>query len=320
MKRLFTITTILLSPALMADTGLSVDLTGRYQERTSTEFNLPTSYGEGIQTHTQSQADGSKTFGSGRALGEFTINYKFKDNLTASASYSYNNSEDSLYKNVNGLGYYWRLDGGDEPHNNYIANWIDNTAETQKTIDNEVKLFFQIDNYKKNRFSMQTRLGVDFFYDKKDYKYLVNGRMYGPSETPYNQMGSQHINTFYYGPFYGVHLEAQAAKRLSFFIDADAYLLQAETNLKANQELNYSLIGEEKQELTNYTITDRYKLEAGVKIDIGEPTLRIFAGLDAWGYVAQVDNPDKAGAQGLHIEERTSARKYLGASINIPIN
>ena len=111
-----------------------------------------------------------------------------------------------------------------------------------------------------------------------------------------------------------------AAKRLSFFIDADAFLLQAETNLKANQELNYSLIGEEKQELTNYTITDRYKLEAGVKIDIGEPTLRIFAGLDAWGYVAQVDNPDKAGAQGLHIEERTSARKYLGASINIPIN
>jgi hypothetical protein len=321
MKRLFTITTILLSPALMADTGFSVELGGVYQEKTSVEFNLPTSYGEGIENHENSTPINGTNFNTNRAHPFLAISYNIPNTrIKLVGQYSYHNSQEGQYYSKDTTGYYWKLEGGESPHNNYVANNILATSETQTTIMGETKLYIESENYIVGRAKFSSRVGLTYNHDYKDYEYLVSGTMYGAYLVPYTQHGIQKLTTNYVAPFFGFNADVMVAKNLNFFIDVEAYAMNANTKLKATQELNYSLYDDEVVKQEKNQTSGRYKLEGGFKILFGKPYLKVFAGIDSWGYVAEAESPSQSGCEPIKIHGRTDTKAYVGTSLHLPIN
>ena len=331
MKKHTLVALCLLSTVSLADsnTGFYMTPGTEFYNVRDKDVSLPISYGEGALNHDESYGSFDHAFSGYRMAPSIDFGYRFKDTMiSVNGSVFYQRSTNTDYDNTYGsTGYFWMISGGGVPENDLHANYIDSQAISNQTYFLDTKFFVSVHEHISDRFNVEPRLGMAVTRMYSGYEYLVTGRMYGPTETAYNSNGKQSVDTIYVGPMFGLKANFKVSKRVGLFADFESQFLHASSNMKATQSMSNSVYGpDESVTDTNSTFTKRYKLTAGVDFYLNKsqgeysPKVTAYVGVDSWGYIASIENPNRSGDSATHIEDRSTINNFAGISFYLPIN
>ena len=331
MKKYTLIALCLLSTSALADsnTGFYMTPGTEFYNVRDKDVALPISFGDGAFNHDQSYGSSDHAFSGYRMAPSIDFGYRFKDTMiSVNAHVFYQKSTGTDYDNTEGsTGYYWRISGGEVPENDVYSNYIDSQAISNQTYFLDTKFFVSVHEHISDRFNVEPRVGMAVTRMYSGYNYMVLGKMYGPTETPYNVQGKQSVDTMYAGPMFGLKANFKVTKSIGLFADFESQFLHASSHMKATQNMDYS-VHEPEESVTdsNSTFTKRYKLTAGVDFYLNKsqgeysPKVTAYVGFDSWGYIASIENPNRSGDSATHIEDRSTINNFAGISFYLPIN
>lgn len=331
LKRTLVASVLLSSSIAMADEpgGLLLTIGGSGYYVQNNQVNLPISYGSGFNSYYYSQQQDSTNFSNYGLTPNIGIQYRLDcSNVILGANLSYLDNSYFKGNSFNDVtGYYWRISGGDMPENDSFANYIDSEYVHQKQSILDSQAFIKFQEYYGDKVIFTPKVGFSFNKNYNSYDYVINGRMYGPTNTPYTTTGNQVLNTDYLGPVFGLKVEYQINNRFNVFADGDVSVLYAHSSMKADKNMSVSIYGPTEEVTDSKNKLDgRYKLTVGVDIITDtmfpdySPKLTLFAGVDVWQYSPEIVNPNGSNQEETHIESRTSFNKVAGLIIKLPIN
>jgi hypothetical protein len=171
-----------------------------------------------------------------------------------------------------------------------------------------VNLYYRGENETSNpHLVMSPFMGLVYTSLDQDYASSVTWKH--DSDNPYVNNITESVDTKYYGFGFGNNLNYYFTQKVSMFVNIQAQLLRADSSLSAYQEGNVAAgITPLTFSVDNSSHTNTYRatLMTGAKFNFfnsaTSPFISVGAGVDQWGYMAQVHNPaGTADTQEAHI-------------------
>lgn len=249
----------------------------------------------------------------------------FGDRLHILTDFAYMHGSRQTTKDLGGTqGFVWDLNGGGTPVNYENHVFLDNqrTKLTYDLID-----FTTAMSGEKNINSFlqfNPRIGVAFTYFKQQYNYDIDGTQQTTS-VPFDVTGYSKVKSTYFGPMVGGRLLLKAGQHVGSFVDLELQALHAHTSFNGNQDALSVLNKNSNSQNSDNLFTYRAKLGLGVDYywtGIDAPKSVKFSlngGLDFWGYMPEVVNPDEANSKDAHTERTTALNNYINVSVAIPL-
>ncbi len=250
----------------------------------------------------------------------------FGDRLHVLTDISYMHGSRQTTKDLGGTeGFVWNLNGGSAQPVNDEDNVTLNNQRTKLTYD-LVDLTVAMAGEKSINSFLQfnPRMGVAFTYFKQQYNYDVDGTQ-PIGSVPFDVTGYSKVKSTYFGPMLGAQLLAKAGQHFGSFVDVELQALHAHTSFNANQDALSVTNKNSNAQNTDNVFTYRAKLGLGVDYywqGINAPKsvkIGLKGGVDFWGYMPEVVNPNEPGSKDAHTERTTALNNYINMNISIPL-
>lgn len=302
-------------------------------------FNLPMTLGSDLSGETyHSVPAGDDDFSRYAVAPTLTVAYAFNnpgvlpvffgDILSVDMNMLYEHTNDTINQNLAGAeGFVWPISGGTEPINNNNSNFINSTSVAGKFDHGDMSLGLSGIRSINTAFSVKPRIALVFSYIKQDYGYDILGAQYSaPTQSIFNTVGDETVSTYYFGLAWGALLEHAMTQNMSVYGDVELQALQARSTLKGSQttwyNANVSIPSDVRDSDSVYTYRAKATMGAayytrGVN-DVGSMKIALEGGLDFWGYMPQVVNPEGDGTEA-HLDRATSLSHFVRLTVAIPL-
>lgn len=238
----------------------------------------------------------------------------------------YSHASSSSKKGLGGAtGFYWFITGGADPRNDAREQVLNSAKINLDDIYGDLKLSMSGDHQLSKRVVFKPRLGLAYTYLKQEYDYDVQGTQTAPSASS-GSNGSEVTKSYYFGPLVGAELDLNLNPSVSATADLEVQGLHANTHFDGD---GVATIGTTPVSATvkssDSLYTYRSKLALGIHYYVkgeGDPKrvkLSLLAGVDFWGYIPEVINPQGPNSDAAHTKRTTALNNFVNLSVAVPL-